>query len=151
MAYCTQDDILNKLPEDDLVGLTDDVGNGVVDSAVVDSAIADADEEIDAFVSLRYSLPLSVVPGLLKRISAHLAVCGLYGRRPHLEMPKSWSDRCGHARRLLEKISQGKITLGATEPAQSSGIGITTTKTKDDRVFTTGRVSDNSSGSLDNF
>jgi len=116
MAYSTQDDIEKQIPEEILIELTDDAGTGEVDTDNIDRAIEDADDEIDSFLSLAYTLPLASTPGLVRRMSVDLAVCNLYSRRPHLEIPESRKERCDSDRKLLEKIAQGKLSLGGDFP-----------------------------------
>ncbi len=151
MAYCTAEDIAKRLSENILIELTDDDDAGVVDADVVAAAIADADEEIDAFLSMRYTLPFSTTPAIVLRMSADLAVCRLYARRDHIELPKQWADRCQAGRRMLEKMAEGKLRLDVPDPAASSDDGVAVTASKSDRIFTIGKSSDGSSGSLDNY
>lgn len=151
MAYCTQSDILKKIPEDVLIELTDDDGAGSVDTDNVDRAIADADEEIDAFISMRYSLPFSTTPAMIRRISVDLAIENLYGRRPTLDVPENLVERCRADRKILEKLADGKLKLDIPDPTADTDFGIETTSDKTDRVFTIGRDSNSSSGSMDNF
>jgi len=151
MAYCTQSDIEKRIPEETLIELTDDDSADAVDTANVTRAIEDADDEIDSFLSLQFSLPLESTWGLIRRMSVDLAICNLYGRRPHLTIPETQKERCDSSRKLLEKIAAGKLGPGSDGPSPSSDAGIETTKTKNDRVFTTGRKSDGSTGTLDNY
>lgn len=151
MAYCTLSDIEKRLPEADLLELTDDDGAGVVDEDKVDAAIADADEEIDAFLSVRYGLPFTTTPALVARFSATLAICNLYGRRTHLVLPEQLSDRCKETRRMLEQIAKGAIRLDVPDPATDSDAGVGVTTARDDRVFFIGRDSSGTTGSLDNY
>jgi len=151
MAYCTQSDIEKQIPEDTLIELTDDDAVGAVDSDIVDRAIADADEEIDAYAAMRYSLPFDTTPALLRRMSVDLAICSLYLRRPHLEIPESRRERCSADRKLLEQIAKGYLKLDVPDPTADADAGIETTSAKSDRVFSIGRDSDSSTGSLDNY
>lgn len=151
MAYCELTDIEKRIPESVLVDLTDDAGAGTVDEDVVDAAIADADEEIDAWLGMHYSLPFETTPAMVLRMSADLSVCNLYARRDHLELPKQWSDRCAQARRTLERLADGRLVLDIPDPSADADNGIDTTAASSDRIFTMGRVSDGSSGSLDNY
>lgn len=151
MAYCTSGDITKRLPETIIIELTDDENAGVVDSDVVDAAIADADEEIDAFLSLHYTLPFDATPAIVLRMSADLAVCNLYARRDHVELPKQWADRCQATRRMLEKMAEGKLRLDVPDPASSSDDGVEATSSKSDRIFSIGKNSDSTSGTLDNY
>lgn len=151
MAYCTQGDIEKRIPEAVLIDLTDDDGIGAVASDAVDAAIADADEEIDAFLAIRYSMPFDATPAMVLRLSADLTVCNLYARRAHLDLPKQWETRCAQARRMLEKLADGRMALDVPEPATDSDGGVETIAASSDRVFSIGRSSDGSSGSLDNY
>ena len=151
MAYCALSDIEHQLPEDDLVALTDDAGSDEVDTDVVDRAIADADEEIDAYLALRYSLPFSTTPELIRKFSVDLAICNLYARRAHLNIPETRKDKCSRARRMLEKIAAGGMRIDVPEPAKTSTGGIAVTTSKADRAFSIGRRSDGSAGTLDNY
>ncbi len=119
MAYCTLDDIVKKrISEEDLIGLTDDYGDGVLDAEVVSGAIAEADELIDGYLRTRdFELPLATVPGVLRRLSAAIATYLLYGRRPHLETPERVKNDYTGALKTLEKIQRGEIQIGAGEPA----------------------------------
>ena len=132
MGYCVQDDIEKQIPEDVLIELTDDAGTGAVITAALDRAIVDADEEIDAFVSTRYSLPFATTPGLIRLMSVDLAICNLYARRPHLDIPESREKRCDADRKLLERIASGSFKLATPAPSDTSG---SVEITNADRIF----------------
>ncbi|MBU1109966.1 MAG: DUF1320 domain-containing protein [Candidatus Riflebacteria bacterium] len=133
MTYCTQDDIEKQIPEQTLVDLTDDDGVDAVDEDIVARAIADADEEIDSFVSVAYSLPLASTPGLVRRMSVDLAIGNLYAHRPHLEIPETLKDRIKATRQALDKLALGKIKLDVPDPASAvSAVDIDF----NDRIFT---------------
>lgn len=149
MAYCTQSDILESLDEDVLIQLTDDDDAGVVDADKVTRAIADADEEIDAYLAVRYSLPFGTTPNLVRKYSVDLAICNLYARRQGA--PEDRADRCEQVRKDLDKIAQGKMALDVPDPAQDDDAGPRATTSRDDRIFSMGRDSDSSSGSLDDY
>lgn len=151
MPYSTQSDIEKQIPEDTVIDLTDDAGIGSIITDVIDRAIADADEEIDAFVSMQYSLPFATTPGLIRRMSVDLAICNLYARRPHLDIPESRKDRCDADHKLLEQIAKGSLKLDVPDPSKDAEAGIATTSKKSDRIFSVGKSSDGSTGSLDNF
>ena len=113
MAYCTQDDIEKLIPAAELARLTTE--NEVEpDAAVVAKCIADADAEIDGYLGIRYQVPLSPVPDLVKAISVDLAIYNLHKRRPLLPMPEtcrqSYADRIG----FLKAVVAGNATVGAS-------------------------------------
>lgn len=112
MAYATLADIRERLPEESLVNLTDDSDSGQVDEAVVARAIADADAEIEGYLARRHKLPVSPVPNLVRKVSVELAIYHLHSRRGGA--PEEWRTRYEDARRLLENIARGLVSLGLT-------------------------------------
>lgn len=127
MTYCAQDDILEQVQENVLINLTDDNDAGVVDSTIIARAIEDAGAMIDAYCQRRYTVPLSPVPPMIRRLAVDLAIYNLYSRRD-LMPPKVREDRQQAAVRFLEKASAGQIDLGAATPAReqsSHGVDIT--------------------------
>jgi phage gp36-like protein len=116
MGYCTKANIVSLISEATVILLTDDAGAGVVDDDKVSAAIADADATIDAYCQSRYTVPLSPVPAKVAQLSVDVAVYNLYSRSD-LEMPEVRKDRNKEAIRFLEKVTDGKIKLGASAPA----------------------------------
>lgn len=111
--YCTLDDILAIVPENDLIELTDDSMPALaIDQAVIDRAIGDAGELVDGYLRGRYALPLSPVPGLINTLAADIAVYRLYARRSRLTPPEGVSERYKEAQKLMERIQAGKISIG---------------------------------------
>jgi phage gp36-like protein len=149
MPYCTQSDILEQLDESELIQLTDDDDLGVVDVSVVTRAIADADAEIDGYCGTRYTVPFATVPDIIRKFSVDVAIYNLYARRRGA--PEDRKQRYDAALRFLRDIAKGVASLGVNAPADDDDSGPAVTTSKSDRVFTRGRSSDNSSGSLDNF
>ena len=137
MAYCTLDDIKSKrIPETTLINLTDDEDLGVVAEAVVEGIIGDVDELIDGYLRGRYSLPLDPVPGIVKALSADIAVYNLYGRRAEFDIPKAVGEKFAAAMKILDGIQAGKIALGSAgvQAGTPSGAGAQTSGNA--RVFT---------------
>jgi len=100
-------------PESDLVELTDETDSGDIDQDKIDAAISHADELIDGYLRGRYDLPLSPVPGLLRNLSADIALFRLYKAKFRLEAPEAIKDGYTNAIKLLENIQKGTINLGA--------------------------------------
>ena len=80
MAYCTQNDLLTMIPLKELAELTADSGD-TPDSQVVDEAISRADAEIDSYLGMRHTLPLTTLPDQVKGLSIDMALYHLYSRR----------------------------------------------------------------------
>jgi len=149
MAYCIQNDILEQVDEDVLIQLTDDDDAGVVDADVVTRAIADADAEIDSYCGARYNLPFYPVPEMVRKLSVDIAIYNLFARRKGA--PDDRKKRYDDAIRFLRDIAKGIGTLGADAPADDDDSGPEASTIKSDRIFSRGRTSDGSTGSLDNY
>jgi len=122
VAYCTQDDLIEQITEEELIELTDDAGSGDADADAVARAIADADAEIDSYCGARYAVPFSTVPAIVRKVSVDIAVYNLLTRRAHLRgaVPEERQKRYENAVRLLREIAKGIVTLGASAPAPTT-------------------------------
>lgn len=137
MAYATQQDIIDRYGEDQLLILADRDRDNVVDADVVARALADADAEINLHVGALYDLPLASVPAGLVQIAVDIALYRMCGTADLAteESRKRYED----ARATLRRIAKREISLGP-EPEQAGGlvqapaiVGGTT------RVFSRGR------------
>ena len=116
MSYCDIDDLQEQISEDELIGLSDDAAAGAVDDDVISRAIADADAVVDVYCHERYTVPLTPVPAMIRRVSVDIAIYNLYSRRDD-SAPETRQDRYKEALRFLEKVAAGKIGLGVATPA----------------------------------
>ena len=80
MAYCSQDDLLMMIPAAELASLSAESGDEP-DAAVVAEAITKAAAKIDAYLAVRYVLPLVATPPQVKNLAVDLALYHLYSRR----------------------------------------------------------------------
>jgi len=138
MPYSIQDDILEQIDESILIQLTDPDG-AAIDEDVVTRAIEDADATIDSYCQGRYTVPLSPVPDKIRQISVDIAMYNLFSRRGDAA-PEVRKDRHKEAIRFLERVSDGKITLGAATPAQSNTPD-TVNISSNDRIFDRDKMS----------
>lgn len=139
--YCTLDDIKKLLPEEIVIQLTDDEGQGEVNPGRVDEAISQADAEIDSYCAVRYRVPFDPVPDLVKKCSVDLAIYNLYSRRAE-EIPQTRTDRYRNAIRQLEGISKGTVSLGVDPPPQSGTQGERPDISGPTRIFSRSRMED---------
>lgn len=121
MAYSDLSALQQRMPEQTLIDLSDDIGAGAIDQEVVDRAIADADTEIDSYLAGRYPVPVEPVPALLQRLSLDLAVEIFYGRRPDLDMPEAVKAAARNARALLARIAAKDAHLPGVAEMDNSG------------------------------
>lgn len=136
MAYATKADIDEIYGPDFLTGLLDD---GVDPVSAAASALSSACDEIDAYISARYSLPLASNPAALKMPAINIAVYILANR--HTTLTEAIIKRYDDAIGLLKRIGDGKAGLGSSEPAVSTGEEASQNGAAffaDDRLFTRG-------------
>lgn len=113
--YCVQADIEARLGLPELLQLTDRAGVGVVDTVAVEQAILDASTEIDTYLAARYALPLPSVPPVLVRVAAEIAIYQLFNAR-RMGATDDVRTRYTDVRALLEKLADGKLSLGLPAP-----------------------------------
>lgn len=144
--YCTVDDVLRLLPEDEVLRLADDPEARTLDHpsvrAVMSEVIDQADREIDMFVGAVRSVPLSPVPGLISNISAKLAGHYLWMRRPFVEEPEAWQRETAYVRRVLQMIADGRLSLGSEGSEATSPEDGGTISSAPERIFTEAKWSD---------
>lgn len=108
MAYCTEDDLLPMIPQGELAELTAESGE-VPDHAVTAEAIAKAGGEIDAYLGVRYALPLTANPPLLKSLAVDLAIYHLYSRRS--VAPQVRRQKYEAAVAFLKQVAAGQAAV----------------------------------------
>lgn len=122
MAYATLQNIIDYYGNDQLLITFDRDNNGVVDSEIVAAALDRASAEIDGYLTGRYTVPLvEPVPEILIGFCVDIALYkGAFN--PALvteEKRKRYRD----AIRYLEKVAEGRITLGIEKPSQGGSGG----------------------------
>lgn len=108
MTYTTEQDMVDRFGQDELIQLTDRSNTGAIDTTVLDDAIADAGNEIDSYLGGRYTLPLSTVPPVLNRVCAEIARYRLYT----FEAPAEVANRYKANTQWLTQVANGVIQLG---------------------------------------
>lgn len=120
MSYCAQSDLLSQISESQLISLTDDHNTGAVVESIVTQAIADADSEIDGWIGKKYSVPLTTVPDIVKKLSIDISLYNLYSRSRGI--PEDRKDRYRNAITFLKSVAKGEATLGEDDPGGSPTI-----------------------------
>jgi phage gp36-like protein len=143
MAYATQQDMEDRFGERELVDLTDrDLPlTGAIVAGVVTKAIADAEAEIQAYISARYPLPLPTsAPPILVRLTCDIARYYLYFYTQTI--PDAVQKAYVNSVTLLKRISEGKAELAVTPPAvaPTEPSGISTSAST--RIFTEDELDD---------
>lgn len=123
MSYATVEEVVGRIGEDELWGIAGDDGEGNLNTAAIDTALADASEEIDSAIRVRYRLPLETVPGIIKRICIDKAVALIPSNGA--EMNEIIEKREKKADSNLDKIARGIRQLDLAEaPRNTSGGGV---------------------------
>ena len=137
--YCTLADIKKALPEDIIIQLTDDDNIGDIIAANVTQAIATADAEIDGYCAVKYSVPFTTVPAVVKALSIEIAVYYLYKRRT---VPEKIEKAYDNAVARLKDISRGLLSLGVDPPPAASTTAdvAESNKNENDRIFTRSKM-----------
>ncbi|MDR2711086.1 MAG: DUF1320 domain-containing protein [Burkholderiales bacterium] len=112
MTYCTRDDLIQAFGEHELIKLTDHARTGAIDDAVLDRAIADAEGEIDGYISKRYGQTLAGVnlPNLT-RIACDITRYRLYDDATIDTVRQRYED----AIVFLKDVAAGRASLGNAE------------------------------------
>jgi phage gp36-like protein len=122
MAYCSADDLLKMIPQADLADLTVESGE-VPDSLIIAEAISKAGAEIDAYLGVKYVVPLSSPPDQVKALAVDLAIYHLYSRRSIV--PPVWQQRYEAAIAFLKQVETGEVVIvgpGGEAPTQAKEV-----------------------------
>jgi len=117
MAYAVLQDLIDRYGQTEILELTDRDQSGQVDEAVAQKALDDAAAEVDGYLGGRYELPLDSPPPVLSRLTSDIARYRLYDNLAPDEVRNRYED----AVKFLRAVSEGKISLGASQPPESTG------------------------------
>lgn len=95
-----------------------EVDNALVARTVIDRALGDTTALIDGYLQTRYTLPLSPVPAVLKRIATDCVRYYLMDQRATDEVRRRFDAQV----RLLAAMQRGDFSLGADEPAGATAL-----------------------------
>jgi len=122
MSYATKQDLIDRFGNTELAQLTDRTNGTTIDDTVLGKALADADAQIDAYISVTHTLPLSPVPATLVRIAGDIARYYLYEDRATEQV----KERFNEAIAFLKNVAAGKAGLGVdaggTAPAPAATV-----------------------------
>lgn len=110
MAYATQQNMLDRFGERELIALTDRDNTGVVDVVVLAQGLKSADDEINPYLAARYTLPPASVPAIVSSFACDIARYRLCGAE--VIETEEIRNRYKDAIKFFEKVSKGEISLG---------------------------------------
>ncbi|MEC5319306.1 phage protein Gp36 family protein [Brenneria populi subsp. brevivirga] len=114
--YAARGDMVLAFGERECVSLTDRDFTGDIDDAVLNGALDRASAEIDSYLAGRYPVPWPDTPRILVGRCCDIAryiLCGA-GTQMTDEIRARYED----AIRYLERVADGRITLGRTADGQ---------------------------------
>jgi phage gp36-like protein len=118
MIYATIQDISDRYGQGVLAAVDRD-GDSQADTGALDKALADASALIDSYLSQRYTLPLPVVPEIVKRTCVDLALYQVV--RGGTQAAEDYRLRNEDAISWLRNIATGMAALDLPAPQQASG------------------------------
>ena len=110
MTYATQQAMIERFAEREVIALTDRDSTGSINDAVLAVALANADAEINTYLESRVSLPLAVTPVVLVGYACDIARYRLTGAE--VVETETIARRYHEAIKFLTMFAAGKISLG---------------------------------------
>lgn len=137
--YASKDDIVALYGMQLLTLVSDQNRDRQPDDEIIDAALEAADDEINAYLSAQYTVPLVYVSGPVRKIAINIAVYTMaLGRAQRTEeMRLRYEDAVA----MLKMMASGKIGLGLP-PVDSDGDGIADAdpnRKRKGRIFDIGR------------
>lgn len=115
MAYATSDEAVELYGETYILSSIDRDKDGAVDATAFSSSLDKASNIVDSYLGVRYDVPISPTPEVLKQYTIDIAV---YVSSPDLALTKEKRQRYEDAIAWLKLVGQGKASLGIDEPTE---------------------------------
>jgi phage gp36-like protein len=125
--YYAESDLAAMVPPDFLLQALDDNNDGVEDVGLWASLAGQAGDAIDAYLGLRYALPLGAPYPAIVINAARVFTCELlYKRRGVNDEANPWAAQAGQTRTLLKSISMGQSPLSPELNRQDPSASVVT-------------------------
>jgi phage gp36-like protein len=136
MTYATQQDLIDRFGDEELIQLTDrtNIPVSTIDPVVVGRAIEDASALIDGYLQKVMTLPLSVVPPVLAKSASDIARYYLHGKSA--DKDSAVTRAYNEAVAFLRDVSKGLVQLSAGGEAPAAAGGGSVKASAPGRVFT---------------
>ena len=138
--YAVVADLDTRFGEDELSSLApSENAQEAYDSTKLDASLAEASAEMDTFIAVAYSLPLSSTPAYLKTVCCDIARYRLWDNSATEEVRQRYED----AAAWLKRLAKGEVSLGlASGEAGSARGSVAVTRSQSDRLFTRNTLKD---------
>jgi len=123
MAYCSRQDLVDRIGEDLLKDLTDRESTGAINEERATQAMEDASAEIDSYAQERYTVPLSPVTRMVQSVAVDIAIYRLFLGRGYdaASADGAWAAQYRNAVAWLKSLAKGEAAIGAASPAEQGG------------------------------
>lgn len=119
MPYATLPDLVERAGEDEILQIADRDDDGAADPDVIEAALIHADNTINGYLAVRFTIPLTAVPPIVVTWAVAIARYHLHRQGPPDYVVRDYKD----ALSALDKAGQGRIAVPGADgiaPAQSS-------------------------------
>ncbi len=115
MPYASLPDLIERAGEDEILQVADRDNDGTADPDVIEAALVHADNLANGYVAVRYALPLTLVPDLLRTWCVSIARYYLHRDGAPDYVVRDYKD----ATAALKDLARGVIDLpiGGDDPA----------------------------------
>jgi len=133
VSYATQQDMIDRFGEREVIALSDRDDNGVIDVPVLAAGLVAADNEINAYLAGAYSLPLSITLPIVRDFACDIARYRLSSGE--VVETEEVRNRYRDAIKFFEKVAAGKISLGVSLLNQQTSMVGSVKSSTPNRVF----------------
>lgn len=140
MPYAIQADMVNRFGETEVIQLTDRANIGEIDAVVLANSLASAEQEINAYLDGRYTVPLVTVPLIVRDFTCDISRYRLCSAE--VVETDEIRNRYKDAIKFFENVAKGVISLGLNSAnlPQTPSAGVMVKS--NDRVFSASTLSD---------
>lgn len=121
MTYAVLTDLTERAGEQEILDIADRDGDGIADADAVSAALIHADNVVNGYVGVKYRLPLTSVPDLVRTWAVSIARYYLHRQERPEYVAQDYKDAISG----LTAVSNGKIALpdaeGLTPAASDTG------------------------------
>ena len=118
--YATEQDLIELAGEDEILMIADRDNDDIADPDVISAALSYADNTVNGYLAVRYKLPLTEVPDLVKTWAVSIARYRLHRDGAPEHVVRDWKSALSD----LKDVARGLIDLSiadGSEPTTSSG------------------------------
>lgn len=127
MSYASLADLVELAGLEEILQVADRDGDGVADADVIAAALTHADNTINGYLAVRYAIPLSVVPDLVRTWAVSIARYRLHRDGAPDQVVRDYNAAIA----ALKDVARGQIDLpidpndGSLASAATGGIAVT--------------------------